>query len=263
MAISRWRACYIRNPYSFVVWVSGREKHPNVWWCVPVFCSALWSETAAKEENIGWWADQKAHTTAKYEARKRLRSVKKNSSYEATIRTTAKDFHRFLRLHSRECQSRAKLEAFKAYNFILAFNLAFCCTAPRWRQAKCQSCFREAESFFRQSYKCSPRELYDPLGCLFHHSLFPILHEEIKKAIINSGSNCTPSLISYAILKRCPSLTATLLDIIIQRLLVLWLNTSCMESGVIRLIPKASAEEQPGNSSNFRPMALTPCVGQI
>ena len=228
-------------------------------------------------QGSGQMRNLKKLTQQKNEARKRLRSVKKNGSDEATIRRAAQEFHHFLRLHSRECRlsskSRAKLEAFKARNLCAKSFWHFAAQLLDGNKLNVSPAFnvKEAESFFRQSYRSTSREFVRPSWLSIPPSPAtefndnPILHKEVQQAIVNSRSNSTPSprdQISYAILKHCPSLTAVLLD----------LYNACWSSGsvpaawkvgVIRLIPKASAEEQPGNQSNFRPIALTPCIGKI
>ena len=67
---------------------------------------------------------------------------------------------------------------------------------------------------------------------------------------------------SYKIFKRCPALLPALVD----------LYNACWQSqavplawkqGVIKLIPKQSAADNPAEPSNFRPIALTSCVGKV
>ena len=59
------------------------------------------------------------------------------------------------------------------------------------------------------------------------------------------------------ILKHCPSLAAALLDLY-NAFRSSGSVPTAWKVGVIRLIPKSSAEEEPRNPSNFRPTALTP-----
>ena len=57
-------------------------------------------------------------TKLKNESRRELRKAKKDDLDEATIRTVAREFHRLLRLHSKESKvsnkSKANMEAHKA-----------------------------------------------------------------------------------------------------------------------------------------------------
>ena len=96
-----------------------------------------------------------------------------------------------------------------------------------------------------------------PPNCAFNDAPTTIL--EISKVIKHSKSSSSPSSIdgvSYQIFKRCPALLLALED----------LYNSCWESqtvplawkqGVIRLIPKHSAIDNPAEPGNFRPIALT------
>ena len=59
--------------------------------------------------------------------------------------------------------------------------------------------------------------------------------------------------------EHCPSLLAALVDLYNA----CWSSSSVPEAlkkGVVRLIPKGSAEENPGN---FQPIALTSCIGKV
>ena len=123
--------------------------------------------------------------------------MKKNGSDEATIRAAAQEFHHFLRLHSRECRlsskSRAKLEAYKARNLCAKSFWHFAAQLLDGNQLNISPAFnvKEAESFFRQSYRSIPREFVQPswLSILpspateFNDN--PILHEKIQQAIVN------------------------------------------------------------------------------
>ena len=102
-----------------------------------------------------------------------------------------------------------------------------------------------------------------PPQCGFNDA--PITIAEISEIIKRSKSSSSPSPIdrvSYKIFKRCPALLPALVD----------LYNACWESqtvplawkhGVIRLIPKQSATDNPAESGHFRPIALTSCVGKV
>ena len=89
--------------------------------------------------------------------------------------------------------------------------------------------------------------------------------DEIFTAIKHSKSSSVPSpfdQVSYLIFKRCPSLQIALLD----------LFNACWSQSVIpaqwklaaiKLIAKSSAIDEPTSSSNFRPIALTSCIGKL
>ena len=66
----------------------------------------------------------------------------------------------------------------------------------------------------------------------------------------------------YAILKKCPSLHLALLDLYN----CCWRESVVPDAwkiAVIKLLPKPSATDDPSNPSNFRPIALTSCIGKI
>ena len=98
-----------------------------------------------------------------------------------------------------------------------------------------------------------------------HFDEEPISLEEIVGVIRRTKAKSSPSpndWVSYQVLKHCPSLVTALLD----------LYNSCWSSGVmpaawkqgvIRLIPKSSAADNPNDPGNFRPIALTSCVGKV
>ena len=89
--------------------------------------------------------------------------------------------------------------------------------------------------------------------------------DEIFTAIKRSRSSSVPSpfdQVSYLIFKRCPSLQIALLDLF---------NASWSQSVIpaqwklaaIKLIAKSSQIDEPTSSSNFRPIALTSCIGKL
>ena len=89
--------------------------------------------------------------------------------------------------------------------------------------------------------------------------------EEIERVIRRSNSSSTPSpldQISYKILKKCPALWCALLHIFN----ISWSMSTIPEtwkSAAIKLVPKTSALDDPSTPSNFRPIALTSCIGKI
>ena len=64
------------------------------------------------------------------------------------------------------------------------------------------------------------------------------------------------------ILKKCPCLIPPLFNLYN----VCWLSATIpqtLKRGVVRLIPKSSASTCPSYPANFRPIALTLCVGKV
>ena len=111
-------------------------------------------------------------------------------------------------------------------------------------------------------YSSEPKEFEQPAwlptppppATPFNEELISI--DEIQQAISNSKLWSTPSprnQVPYMFLKRCP-VAATLLDLFNA----CWSSGSvpgAWKVGVIQLIPKGSADEDPRNPSNFRPKA--------
>ena len=81
----------------------------------------------------------------------------------------------------------------------------------------------------------------------------------------NTRLNSSPSpfdQVSHRILKRCPSLATALLDIF-QCCWSAGVVPRCWKAACIRLIGKPTSTENPDQPSNFRPIALTACIGKV
>ena len=93
----------------------------------------------------------------------------------------------------------------------------------------------------------------------------PLSIEEIQNTIRKVRGGSTPSpldQVPYLVFQKCPSLHRALGDLFnmcwrLGKVPIGW------KQGVIRLIPKAAAKEDPATPSNFRPIALTSCVGKL
>ena len=182
-----------------------------------------------------------------------------------------------LRLHSKvsrlTLKTRAKLETLKARRSCAKSFWRFAAQLLDEHKSDTSSTFNanEAESFYRRVYSSEPKEFEQPAwlptppspATPFNEELISI--DEIQQAISNNKLWSTPSprdQVPYMVLKRCPSLTAALLDLFNA----CWssrLVPAAWKVGVIRLIPQGSVDEDPRNSSNFRPIALTPCIGKL
>ncbi len=217
-------------------------------------------------------------TQQKNESRKRMRKARREGCDEATIRTIAKEFHKLLRLHSKEkkgqVKTKAKIEALKARKE---------CARNFWRfaakildddesnDAKPTFSAETAESYFTKVYSCDPKTfsrpdwLPAPTPPETHFNEDAISTDEITEVIRRSKSKSSPSPIDripYQIFKHCPTLVTALADLY---------NTSwsvaaipeAWKQGVIRLIPKSSAAASPDDPGNFRPIALTSCIGKV
>ena len=128
-----------------------------------------------------------------------------------------------------------------------------------------------AHSYFKDTYKGTPATfekpnwMKSPPQSNIPFDTGPITEDEMLHFLHKSKSTSTPcpaDQISYRILKSCPSLAPGLLH----------LYNCCWETktvprawktGVITLIAKASAAQDPASPGNFRPIALTSCISKI
>ena len=149
-------------------------------------------------------ASRRLHNRKNY-ARKKLRDVKKYGTDETAIRVAAREFHRLLRLHSKESRlsyrSRASLEALKARRSCVKSFWRFAAQLFDEDKPNISPAFSasEAESFFSRSYSSEPREFVRPTwlpvpplpDSTFNED--PISHDEIQQAVTNSKGTSTPS----------------------------------------------------------------------
>ena len=218
-------------------------------------------------------------TQRKNEARSKLRKAKREGSTSTTgIKELATSFFHRVRAHSiakrqvRTCEKRCserKLWKMCHHNFwkfskqLLDDNCGSN-TDPQFSK-------NDAESYFCEIYSSGPRNFahpeWLPSPSLPKHEFNcdDISLDEVRRVIKHSKSSSTPSphdQIGYNIFKKCPSLRLALLDI----------YTACWEENtvpnawkvaVIKLLPKPAADQEPTSPANFRPIALTSCVGKI
>ena len=89
--------------------------------------------------------------------------------------------------------------------------------------------------------------------------------KDLESTISKTRGQSSPSTldqITYMIFKKCPSLGPALLDLFNS----CWREhhvPSFWKQGVVRLIPKAAAAENPHSPANVCPIALTFCVGKL
>ena len=216
-------------------------------------------------------------TQQKNDARKKLRRARKDGLDQTTIETVAREFHRLLRLHSKEsrisAKSTARMEALKARTLCAKSFWRFAARILDKEEDNISPTFTadDAEAFFRGVYNSEssaferPEWLPVPPPPTTPFNTDPISTEELQQVLHRAKSGSTPSprdRIPYTILKRCPSLSVALADIYNA----CWSSASVPEAwkvGVIRLIPKVSAQENPNKVANFRPIALTSCIGKV
>ena len=136
--------------------------------------------------------------------------------------------------------------------------------SPAFDAASCEQHFRDVYS--SQPHVYSHPDWLPPAAS--PHTPFDsdaIKPEEVTNAIKRSNSSSSPSpldQIPYRIFKQCPSLLPALVN-----LYNLCWQTAVVprawKAAVITLIPKTSAADDPTRPTNFRPIALTSCVGKI
>ena len=78
----------------------------------------------------------------------------------------------------------------------------------------------------------------------------------------NGSTPCPYDQISYKILKKCPSVVEALLNIFNHCLYRSSVPDS-WKAAVVILLGKPAAKNDARNPSNFRPIALTPCIGKL
>ena len=89
--------------------------------------------------------------------------------------------------------------------------------------------------------------------------------EEIALAVKKARSKSSPSPfdgIPYTVFKRCPALLPALFNMFN----LCWTSStvpSAWRLAAVKLIGKSAAEANPSLPNNFRPIALTPCVGKL
>jgi hypothetical protein len=128
-----------------------------------------------------------------------------------------------------------------------------------------------ATSFFSGVYHSDPRIFVQPewmptpsppeveLDC----SQFSV--SELARVIKRMKAQSAPSpfdRVGYIIFKKCPSL----LPALVKLFNICWAQSTIpgeWKCAAIKLIPKSSASEDTTNPGNFRPIALTPCVGKL
>lgn len=218
----------------------------------------------------------KSITAEKNEVRKQFRQAKASGN-SLLVKELAQNFYRLVRLRSAEkkilLKSKCRFEALKAHR---ECSKAFWRYAARVLDGEGESIVPDfdahrAEEFFSEVYSATAQVFSQPswLPCppppSVDFNMSDISEEEISHVIrcSKSGSSASPlDGIGYKILKRCPSLLPALLDLFDT----CWSTASVPQAwkqAVVRLIPKGSAASNSSDPVNFRPIALTPCVGKL
>ena len=211
-------------------------------------------------------------------ARKEFQRAKREGLPPESIRVLAQNFFTLVREHNKlkRVSHNASLgkQTRKAKN---------CCHHHFWRYAKellddgaanqTTPQFGEevAADYFKDVYHSTPkifnRPDWMPTPQLPTEEFYceEIASEEVQFAIKHMEIASTPSpfdQVSYMIFKRCPSLRMALVDLFNY----CWAQSeipSQWKIAAIKLIGKISAADDPTSPSNFRPIALTSCVGKL
>ena len=222
----------------------------------------------------------KAVKEEKRQAKKQLRALRRDGTKSEEVRALAHTFHRLVQRYSKLCQEEKHREWRRSRQCERRD-----CHKNFWRFTKSlldedghtsipPTFTREtAETFFASTYSNTdtnksfnqPAWMPDvPLP----NSPFPeeeITKEELHQVIKKCKASSTPSPIDqmhYRIFKNCPSLMPALLHLFNT----CW-STSSVPSqwkfGVLHLLGKPAAKLDPSLPSNFRPIALTSCVGKL
>ena len=130
---------------------------------------------------------------------------------------------------------------------------------------------QKAHQYFSTVYKSVPQSFVQPAWMPsppppeVQMDCSPFTPAEILRVIKKTQSASAPSpfdRIGYVVFKKCPALIPALADIFN----LCWDHSVVphqWKTAAIKLIPKGSAGEDPSSPSNFRPIALTPCIGKI
>jgi hypothetical protein len=129
----------------------------------------------------------------------------------------------------------------------------------------------DATTFFSQVYHSAPRNFVQPEWMptpplpKVEFDDTPFSDSEVVRVIKKMKTQSAPSpfdRVGYVIFKQCPSL----LPALVQLFNMCWAQSTIpaeWKCAAIKLIPKSSATEDPANPANFRPIALTPCIGKL
>ena len=216
--------------------------------------------------------------TEKNAAKRKLRQMRRTESNPETIRKLALEFHGLVRAHSRlnkavnrlkrlgtqkqqrkDCRNDTHKFAKKILN-----DENYTSIEPTFDN-------RDAEDYFTEVYSSVPKTFDKPSwmpeapapSVQMDTAAFTV--EEVTLVLSRSKSTSCPSpldQIPYLVLKKCPSLMSSLLHLFntcwaVKEVPAAW------KVGVLRLLGKKKAEEDPKSPKNFRPIALTSCIGKL
>ena len=211
--------------------------------------------------------------------RNNLRRARRNGQSQEVIKEIARNFHQLLRQFSsankaEQCgerrrralgQSRKCARNFSGFvREVLDSDGIGCVSEPSFDAASAQDFFK---NIYTSEEKVFTRPAWLPEAPSPDHPFNegPLTHEELSrvvKKVKTRSSPCPLDQVPYSVFRHCPSLLQALLCLFN----LCWEQGSVPRSwkeGVVRLIAKPAAEADPHNPANFRPIALTSCVGKI
>ena len=214
----------------------------------------------------------------KNETKKRLRQLRKSGTSPEEVRLLAQEFHQLVRKHSRlskkarraDAKMSAKQQRKECHRDLHKFARKVleddnCASIqPSFGKADAESFFASTYSASSKSFTC-PSWMPKPPPPTVPMVTSNFTAEEVESIIAKAKSASSPSpvdQIPYTVLKKCPSLMPALLHLYNG----CWSAQVVPEAwkvGIIHLLGKKKAEEDPSQPSNFRPIALTSCVGKV
>ena len=211
--------------------------------------------------------------------KKRMRGLQRDGSSPDEVRVLAHEFHQIVRKLSKLSKDYRKMQQKSS-----ATQQRKECRKDIHRFARkvldddnyssIQPTFTKdvAEHYFSATYSTSaqrsftrPSWMPQPQPPTVPFVIDPFSLEEVEAVIAKTRSNSSPSpldQVPYTVLKKCPSLMPALLHLYNT----CWLTQTAPQAwkvGTIHLLGKSKAAQDPSQPSNFRPIALTSCIGKV
>ena len=220
----------------------------------------------------------KALKEEKKQTKKQLRALRRDGTQPEQVRALARSFHSLVQRYSK--LSREAHQAEKKRN---RQSERRACHKNFWQYARSvldedghtsipPAFTREtAESHYKSTYGATAKSFSQPTWMpSVPTPSVPFVEEsitadEVQQVIQKCKATSTPGPVdqmSYRVFKKCPSLLPALLCLFNA----CWSTSSVpprWKVGVLRLLGKESAKTDPSVPSNFRPIALTSCVGKL
>ena len=215
----------------------------------------------------------------KNEIRRAYRSALRSNQPRNIILPLVNEYHRLVRLHSKICRQHAQADLIQRMKFEQRR-----CSRNIWKYSN--SLFDsndsnhidpsftkdQAQAYFETVYSNVTEVPFSNAPWMTYRTApsnpfnsDPISLDEIKhriKKCRNGSAPCPLDQINYVILKKCPS-TSIVLRNIFNACIISSCFPASWQRGIIKLIGKPTASSDSSNPANFRPIALTPCIGKV